>query len=80
MDKMALKITEECINCGACQPECPNEAIQASGEDYELNGKTFPALSQEFSYIVPEKCTECAGTDDGPKCASVCPVDACVKA
>jgi ferredoxin len=79
MYTMSLKISEECINCGACQPECPNEAVYGSGEDYELNGKTFPALSQEFSYIVPEKCTECVGFDSDPKCVSVCPTDACVK-
>ena len=36
---MSLKINEECINCGACQPECPNEAIYVGGEDYEYNGK-----------------------------------------
>ena len=76
---MALKITEECINCGACQPECPNEAIYAAGEDYELNGKTESSLSDDFSYIVPEKCTECKGINDEPACASVCPTDACVK-
>ena len=76
---MSLKISDECINCGACQPECPNEAIYASGEDYELNGKSNPALSQDFSYIVPEKCTECVGFHDEPMCASVCPTDACVK-
>ena len=77
---MALKITEECINCGACQPECPNEAIYGAGEDYEFNGSTHEALSQDFSYIVPEKCTECKGFHDQPQCASVCPTDACVKA
>ena len=76
---MSFKITDECINCGACQPECPNTAIYPSGEDYELNGKTNPALSQDFSYVVPEKCTECVGFHDGPQCASVCPTDACVK-
>jgi ferredoxin len=79
MYKMSLKISEECINCGACQPECPNGAVYGSGEDYELNGKSFPALSQDFSYIVPEKCTECAGFHDEPMCVSVCPTDACVK-
>jgi ferredoxin len=77
---MALKINEECINCGACQPECPNQAIYAAGEEYELDGKTLPALSEEFTYIVPEKCTECVGFFDEPQCKSVCPTDACVKA
>ena len=72
---MSYKITEECINCGACQPECPNEAIFVGGEDYELNGNSMPALSQDFYYIVPEKCTECLGFHDEPMCASVCPTD-----
>jgi ferredoxin len=77
---MALKINDECINCGACQPECPVSAIYGAGEEYELNGKTLPALSQDFSYIVPEKCVECVGYHDEPMCKSVCPTDACVKA
>ena len=76
---MALKITEECINCGACQPECPNEAIYEAGQDYELDGGTKPPLSDDFSYIVPEKCTECEGINPEPACAAVCPTDACVK-
>ena len=76
---MALKITEECINCGACQPECPNEAVFAGGEDYDHNGKVSPALSQEFYYVAPEMCTECVGFHDEPMCISVCPTDACVK-
>jgi ferredoxin len=76
---MSLKITEECINCGACQPECPNEAIYVGGEDCEVNGKSVSALSQDFYYIVPEKCTECIGFHDEPMCASVCPTDSCVK-
>ncbi len=76
---MSFKITDECINCGACQPECPNTAIYASGEDYELGGKSSPALSQDFSYVVPEKCTECVGFFEEAQCASVCPTDACVR-
>jgi len=76
---MSLKITEECINCGACEPECPNTAIYAGGDDYEINGETKGALSDDFYYIVPDKCTECQGIHDEPMCASVCPTDACVK-
>ncbi|MBE0461098.1 MAG: YfhL family 4Fe-4S dicluster ferredoxin [Candidatus Aminicenantes bacterium] len=60
---MALIINEECINCGACEPECPNEAISAGDELYVIN---------------PDKCTECVGHFDEPQCAAVCPVDACV--
>lgn len=75
---MATKITEECINCGACEPECPNTAIYSAGTPYVLGGKTLDALSQDFYYIVPEKCTECVGHFDQEQCAAVCPVDCCV--
>lgn len=60
---MAYMITEECINCGACEPECPNEAIYAGDEIYEID---------------PDKCTECVGHYDESQCAAVCPVDCCV--
>lgn len=60
---MAYKITEECINCGACEPECPNQAISAGDERYEIN---------------PDKCTECVGYFDESQCASVCPVNCCI--
>jgi ferredoxin len=60
---MAYMITEECINCGACEPECPNQAIKAGDDIYVID---------------PEKCTECVGYYDEPQCASVCPVDCCV--
>lgn len=60
---MAYMITEECINCGACEPECPNEAIFAGEEIYEINS---------------DKCTECVGHFDESQCAAVCPVDACI--
>jgi ferredoxin len=75
---MATMITAECINCGACEPECPNTAIYQGGVDYEYNGQTLPALSQEVFYIVPEKCTECVGFHDQEACAAVCPVDVCI--
>jgi ferredoxin len=76
---MSYKISDECISCGACQPECPNEAIYPGGEDFELGGNTNSALSQDFYYIVPDKCTECVGFHDEPMCASVCPTDSCQK-
>lgn len=75
---MATMITEECINCGACEPECPNTAIYAGGAQYEFEGKMIDALSNDFYYIVPEKCTECVGHFDTEQCAAVCPVDCCV--
>ncbi|MBN2206121.1 MAG: YfhL family 4Fe-4S dicluster ferredoxin [Candidatus Aminicenantes bacterium] len=59
---MAYVITEECINCGACEPECPNQAISAGDERYVI----------DFN-----KCTQCVGHFDEPQCAAVCPVDAC---
>ena len=57
---MALKITDECINCDVCEPECPNGAIYQGIEIYEIN---------------PAKCTECVGHFDKPQCQEVCPVD-----
>jgi ferredoxin len=60
---MAYKITDECINCGACEPECPNMAISAGDEIFEIN---------------PDKCTECVGHFDESQCAAVCPVDCCI--
>ncbi|MPW64372.1 YfhL family 4Fe-4S dicluster ferredoxin [Moraxella catarrhalis] len=57
---MALKITEECINCDVCEPVCPNEAISAGDDIYVIN----PAL-----------CTECVGHYDTPQCVDICPVD-----
>jgi len=60
---MSTMITEECINCGACEPECPNKAI-SQGEDIFV--------------IDPKLCTECVGFHDEEACAAVCPVDCCV--
>ena len=57
---MAIKITEECINCDVCEPVCPNEAIYAGDDIYVIN----PAL-----------CTECVGHYDTPQCVDICPVD-----
>jgi len=57
---MALMITDACINCDVCEPECPNDAIAAGAEIYVID----PAL-----------CTECVGHHDKPQCVAVCPVD-----
>ena len=75
---MATVITEECINCGACEPECPNTAIYEGGAEWELDGKTHPTLNDDLYYIVPDKCTECVGFFDQEQCAAVCPVDCCI--
>lgn len=60
---MATMITSECINCGACEPECPNNAISQGEEIYVID---------------PLLCTECVGFHDYEACAAVCPVDCCV--
>jgi ferredoxin len=57
---VALIITEECINCDVCEPECPNEAIYQGDSIYEID---------------PNRCTECVGHFDEPQCQQVCPVD-----
>ena len=86
---MAIYITEDCINCGACEPECPNTAIYEGGAGWNFAGKTYgdgeaaPSgadgfWSADFFYIVPDKCTECVGFHDEPQCAAVCPVDCCL--
>jgi len=84
---MAIIITDECINCGACEPECPNNAIyEGVDHDYKLedglvvgpNDKQNP-VDDDVYYIVPDKCTECKGFHDEPQCAAVCPVDCCIQ-
>ena len=57
---MALIITDECINCDVCEPECPNGAISQGDEIYVID---------------PDSCTECVGHFDEPQCQQVCPVD-----
>lgn len=93
---MAIIITDECINCGACEPECPNTAIYEGAEDWNysegttlhgtitINGESIEAataqepVSDEYYFIVADKCTECKGFHEEPQCAAVCPVDCCV--
>jgi ferredoxin len=47
------------------------------GEEIDADAKNSP-LSDEFYYIVSDKCTECKGFHDEPQCAKVCPVDCCI--
>jgi len=72
---MALLITDECINCGACEPECPNTAIYEGGTSWTLNGKSHEPYHNDYFYITPDKCTECIGFHNEPQCMAVCPVD-----
>lgn len=77
---MSLKITEECINCGACLPECPNEAIFEVRSDAEEKGYRLTDGDGEGDtiYVITyDRCTECVGHFDEPQCAAVCPVDDC---
>ncbi|MHA3059529.1 MULTISPECIES: YfhL family 4Fe-4S dicluster ferredoxin [Acinetobacter] len=57
---MALLITNECINCDMCLPECPNTAISEGKKVYEID---------------PERCTECVGFYEAPTCMAVCPIN-----
>lgn len=57
---MALLITDECINCDVCEPECPNGAISQGEEIYQIDASL---------------CTECVGHYNEPQCVEVCPVD-----
>jgi ferredoxin len=61
---MALYITEECTYCGACEPECPVNAISAGDDVYVIDAGS---------------CTECAGYADAPACAAVCPAECIVQ-
>jgi ferredoxin len=61
---MATQITEDCINCGACEDECPNSAI---------------SMGEEIFVIDPQLCTECVGFSGEQMCALACPPDVCVQ-
>ncbi|MGG6830995.1 UNVERIFIED_CONTAM: YfhL family 4Fe-4S dicluster ferredoxin, partial [Staphylococcus haemolyticus] len=56
---MALLITDKCINCDVCLPECPNEAIYEGEKLYEID---------------VNRCTECVGFYDHQTCIAVCPI------
>jgi ferredoxin len=60
---MALRITDDCINCDVCESQCPNEAIYQGALIYEIHA---------------QRCTECVGHFDEPQCVQVCPVDCIV--
>lgn len=60
---MALMITDECISCDVCVPECPNEAIAPAGDTYVIDA---------------DRCSECVGHHETSQCVDVCPVDAII--
>ncbi len=60
---MATYITNDCINCGACEPECPNDAISEGADIYIID---------------PNLCTECVGFNGQEACQAVCPVECCL--
>ncbi len=60
---MATYITSDCINCGACEPECPNQAISEGDETYQIDASL---------------CTECVGFNAHEACQAVCPVECCL--
>jgi len=65
---MAVMITEECINCDACAPECPVAAILSDSDDKN------PHEGERF-YVKVESCVECVGHADEPRCAAACPTE-----
>ena len=75
---MAYLITDDCIDCNACEIECPNNAIYAPGEEWELNGAKQEALNTAHTYIAFERCTECVGYYDEPQCVAACPSEAII--
>lgn len=72
---MAMMITDDCINCGACAVECPTDAIFEPGESWRVDGKENAPISMEHFFIVTEFCDECSGINE-IKCITVCPMDA----
>jgi ferredoxin len=60
---MSMRITDDCISCGACESECPNNAISEGDTIYIID---------------PTLCVECEGQYDSPRCVDVCPIDDCI--
>lgn len=60
---MSLQIEERCVNCWACQPVCPSEAIFETKTHFRIDEK---------------KCTECQGDYAEPQCSSICPIEAAI--
>ena len=77
----------ECPNHAIYEPDdewSMSDDTALSGSITTLGGKEIDAdesqepVSDEFYFIVTDKCTECKGFHDEPQCAAVCPVDCCI--
>ncbi|HAX49719.1 MAG TPA: 4Fe-4S dicluster domain-containing protein [Ignavibacteria bacterium] len=88
---MAVHITDDCINCSACETECPEHAIMpklnnpaSAGGDAKrpkfLNNLYMAKYYQSFDhyYVIPSKCSECSNVYSEPRCNAVCPVSCCI--
>ncbi len=60
---MSLKIIESCVNCWACLPLCPSNAIYEAAPHFLID---------------QTKCTECDGDHAQPQCASICPIEGAI--
>jgi len=60
---MAYRIIETCVNCWACAPVCPSDAIFEQLPHFRIDAK---------------KCTECEGDYADPQCASICPIEGAI--
>jgi len=67
---MAVLITEECINCEACAPECPVAAILEDTNEKNPSDDKF--------YVKPESCVECVNHADEPRCVEACPTEGAI--
>lgn len=60
---MALKIIDSCVNCWACEPLCPSQAILEAKPHFRID---------------TSRCTECLGDYADPQCASICPIEGAI--
>jgi len=72
---MAMIVTNDCINCGACVVECQTEAICGPGSSLKINGGKLTPLTFDHFFIIVNKCNECLDFNY-IKCISICPMDA----
>lgn len=71
-----MQINDNCINCGACQLECPAKAIFKYNSQYKIASVSYPPLSKKTYYIVNDLCTKCKGVSKSFLCLDICPMNA----